>query len=219
MGVDAAQVLAAPLPGGTLSPHDPAAWRSLVASWTAFGKSAADRRRERETTALGEDEDLVHATKRPLLSAGLTAQRAGVWGTEPANVYSGQVQLSWDVPWSGMSRDELHRIGLRRQDLELQEQQDMKARRDRDAAAQESFRAGEAQWTALAAQVELAARQHELALRRYETGKASAFEVSTAEADLLASQLDLIKLQNALALSLIDIAQARAVTDFGGVFK
>ncbi|MCX6110736.1 MAG: hypothetical protein NTZ90_14170, partial [Proteobacteria bacterium] len=72
------------------------------------------------------------------------------------------------------------------------------------------FRAGKSQLAALTAQVRLIDREHELVQRRYRAGKASALEVSAAEADLLTQRLAVATTLNTLALRVIDVAQARA---------
>ncbi len=218
VGEEQQPLLDGPVPAASVNRSDAAHWDQLLTSWQQFHKGAAQLRREQEARALQVDTDLVDAVKRPLLQGGLAATRSGAWGGEQRNVYTGQIGLSWDLPWDGMARDEVHRIGLRRSDLGLQDDLERKVRSDLDATAREQFRAGKSQLAALMAQVRLIDREHELVQRRYRAGKASALEVSAAEADLLTQRLAVVTTLNALALRVIDVAQARAETALERIF-
>jgi len=212
-------LLVGAVPLTSLRLGDTVRWQQLLAAWQEFAKGAAQLRREQETKALSSDEELIAAVQRPLLQGSVAATRSGAWTGGQRQLYSGQVGLSWDLPWNGMARDEKRRIATRRQALSVQDEIDHKARSDLDAVAREQFRAAQNQLTALNTQVRLIAREHELVQRRYQAGKASALEVSATDADLLTQRLAVVTTLNALTLSVIDVAQARAVADLEGVFK
>jgi len=219
IGEEQQPLLAGAVPTTSLRLSDTGHWQQLLATWHEFGKSAAQLRREQEAKALSSDEELIDAVRRPLLQGSVAATRSGAWTGGQRQLYSGQVGLSWDLPWNGMARDERRRIVTRRQALGVQDEIDHKARSDLDAMAREQFRAAQNQLIALNAQVRLIAREHDLVQRRYQAGKASALEVSATDADLLTQRLAVVTTLNALTLSVIDVAQARAVAVLEGVFN
>lgn len=208
----------APLPEKRALDGNSERWADLFSHLPA-GKSVAERRLEKEREALQADQSLIDASQRPTLAGSLSAQRSGAWGQETQELYTGQMQLSWDVPWNGMHRDELRRLGLRRQDNELQVNFIRKVKSDKEAMAKVAFKAAEEQYVASKQQESLLAKQRELVRRRYETGKATALEVSSSEADLLSARLDLVRLLNAMTIAALDTAEARSVADVSVVFN
>jgi outer membrane protein TolC len=219
MGVESGPVAGA-LPAKATALQEPSVWRGLVGRWADFAKTAAATRREREVQALSADEELISATKRPVLSGSVNAQHAASWDDgfgKPQ--YTGQVELSWDVPWSGMSRDELRRVAIERQDLGLQDASETRARSDQDALGRAALDASAAQWDALVKQRQLAERQLKLVQRRYESGNATATEVSTAESQLVDVRSSQAQLAASMVDAVIDVAEARGVKDVGEVFE
>lgn len=199
----------------------PAALTAIVLSWQGQQKSAAMARREKEWEALRADESAIDAAKRPTISGALTVQEGAALENEPEfkPVVTGSVGVSWDLPWNGQSRDEMRRIAVRRQDIDVQAQVEARDRTDRDAAAREVLAAGARQWEALTRQLALVDRQHGFVRQRYESGQISALELGQSEADLLASRTELAKLANTLLSATLDVAEAHAVADLGALFN
>lgn len=220
MNVPGEAIAQAVVPDHLLELKPPDVWKSLMTTWGArLEKSVAEERRAKEVQALQYDEAMVSLMQRPTLSGSVTAQHLQPWMGQSRDIYLGQIQLSWDIPWSHIARDEMHRLSLRKRDLTLLGETELEDRRDLEARARMAFDDALDQWQASQEQTELAARQRKLVKSRYDTGKASALELSSAEADLLSQRLDLVKLQNTMALALIDCAEARGVTDVGGIFR
>ncbi len=201
--------------------RDPRALADVALTWNAQQKSAAMARREKERVALVADETAVDASKRPTVLGAVMVQEGAALANKPVfkPVVTGSVGVSWDLPWTGQSRDERRRIAVRRQDLDVQEQIEARGRADRDAAAREVLGAGARQWDQLNRQLALVDRQRTLVRQRYELGKASALELGQADLDLLSSRTDLAKLANTLLGATIDVAEAHAVTDLGPLFQ
>ena len=209
-----------PLPSQVLELKPPEKTVLLLARWgDVIQKNPRDQRREKEAEALVRDEDLVRSMQRPTLTGSISAQHLMPWNGAARNVYLGQMQLSWDIPWNGMARDERHRISLRRRDLALLTESEMNDRKDQDARARLTLENAAVEWQSSKTQASLAERQRELVQRRYDSGKASALELTSAEAELLTQRLELVRLQNTMTLALIDLAEARGVKDLRGVFQ
>jgi outer membrane protein TolC len=209
-----------PLPSQVLELKPPEKTVLLLARWgDVIQKNPRDQRREKEAEALVRDEDLVRSMQRPTLTGSISAQHLMPWNGAARNVYLGQMQLSWDIPWNGMARDERHRISLRRRDLALLTESERNDRKDQDARARLTLENAAVEWQSSKNQASLAERQRELVQRRYDSGKASALELTSAEAELLTQRLELVRLQNTMTLALIDLAEARGVKDLRGVFQ
>jgi outer membrane protein TolC len=208
------------LPKHLLKPQSPHAWDGLVKiSSGDLGLTPSDNRRAKEVEALSHEEELIRRNRRPTLSGSIQAQHIIPWEGKGRDLVSGQIQLSWDIPWNGMDRDEIRRVSLRRQDLNLATEEEAQSRRERELQALLTWQMARAQWQGIQRQVELTKKQRDLIQRRYASGKASALELSSAEADDVSQQLELIRLQSTLAMAFIDIAEARGIQDLGGVFR
>lgn len=208
------------LPKHLLKPQSPYAWEGLVKiSNGDLGLTPSDKRRAKEVEALSHEEELIRRNRRPTLSGSIQAQHIIPWEGKGRDLVSGQIQLSWDIPWNGMDRDEMRRVSLRRQDLNLATEEEAESRRQREMQALLTWQMARAQWQEVERQVELTKKQRALIQRRYDSGKASALELSSAEADDVAQQLELIRLQSTLTMAFIDIAEARGIQDLGGIFR
>jgi outer membrane protein TolC len=198
--------------------RDAARWREIVAKWPKGRQSSAAARRAAEREALTAEASLVSASQRPTLSAALTAQSSGP-REDLQESYSGQLELSWDVPWSGQSAAQRAEIGARRQILELDETIEDRTRADVEALAMERFENAARLWDVVAAQVATRTKQYRLVRERYGIGKASALELGTAELDLGNARLEQTRTANALAAAVLDVAEARRLADPGVVFQ
>lgn len=218
MALDLDKLTLAP---GAYAVRDPRALAQIVQTWQAQQKSAAMARREKERQALDADLSLVDANKRPTVSGALTAQEGAPLANQPdfKPLVTGSVGISWDVPWNGMSRDEVRRVAIRRQDLDVQEAAELRQRTDKDAAAREALTVGAEQWDALGRQLGLLERQRKMVQSRYELGKASALELGQSEADLVSMRADVTRLGNTLLAATLDVAEAHAVADLDALFR
>jgi outer membrane protein TolC len=204
------------VPTDGISTKAPSAWDGMLAALAKQAASAAERRLAAESDALAAEVAAIDAKTKPTLTATLGAQ----YGSDGSGDFTpmrpsstGQLALTWELPWNGMSRTETYRVGLRRRDLELQIEAEREARRVRERQALQQLEAAKAQHGLLEAQLALAKKQQKLVNDRYLTGKASAIELSTAEAALLGVHLDRTRLSNAVAESLLILAEARGVRD------
>lgn len=204
------------VPTDGISTKAPSAWDGMLAALAKRAASAAERRFAAESDALAAEVAAIDAKTRPTLTATLGAQ----YGSDGSGDFTpmrpsstGQLAFTWELPWNGMSRTETHRVSLRRRDLELQIEAEREARRVRERQALQQLDAAKAQHGLLEAQLALAQKQQKLVNDRYRTGKASAIELSTAEAALLGVHLDRTRLSNAVAESLLTLAEARGVRD------
>jgi outer membrane protein TolC len=208
------------LPKHLLRPPSPHVWDSLVKIFSGdLGLTPRDKRRAKEVEALSHEEELIRRNRRPTLSGSIQAQHIIPWEGKGRDLVSGQIQLSWDIPWNGMDRDEMRRVSLRRQDIKLATEEEAQSRREREMQALLTWQMARAQWQEVQRQVELAKKQRDLIQRRYDTGKASALELSNAEADDVSQQLELIRLQSSLTMAFIDIAEARGIQVLGEIFR
>lgn len=197
------------LPAKSVAVNDPRFFVALVTKWQDFLPNAATRRQTADHDGLAALEDLVRAKMRPTLTALVTGQETAPYGATFKNQVSGQLQLSWDLPWNGVGKTELQQLSMRRSDLELASAAHLKERHHRAKEAELALRAGEAQWLAQTAQRELAVKQSEFVRRRYTFGKASTLEVQAAEGDVLAADLEAARLVNQVSVLAISIAEAR----------
>lgn len=182
---------------------------------------AAVRRRARERDALGFDRQALDAAKKPSVtgSVGFTESGPLAWRPALQPQLATQLGMTWDIPWNGMQRDEERRLALRSKDLDLLDQIDARARADKEAVARTTMVTAGRQWAALAGQLELLERQRRLVQSRYEQGKASAIELGQTEADLVNLRLEQARLAAAELQAALDVAEARAVTDLGILFR
>lgn len=195
-----------------------AATEKTVSTWNDFRPTAQQTRHERERESLAIDQDLVSLTKRPTIAGSLVAQKSGPWGTEMKDLYTAQLTFNWDIPWNGQGREELNRVAIRSKDLELQEKQEDKARRDRALIGAQSFSSALRQLQSIIEQQQLTEKLLNLVKQRYRTGKATSLEVSAVESDNLTNQLDQSKILSSLISAVLDIAEARGVSDIHSIF-
>lgn len=202
-------VLATAKPASALAP--------IVAAWADGGQTPDERRQAAEAEVLSAELAALRARRRPVLDAVLSAEESGTLSPLRTTT-SGQLRLTWDVPWSGMGRAEEAGLAKRRETLALQVDATQRARRltaqlGRDALAA-SIRLAEA----LDGQQKLAERQLQLVAKRYEAGQASALEVSTAENTLLTLRLDQIRAGDAAVRAALNVAEAQGVSDLEALF-
>ncbi len=205
------------LPRSSLNMRSPEQWVFMIKNWKNFEPSESQKRRKVEMAALTTERASVEASKLPTLSLGVGAQESGSW--QPLKpIYSGQLQLSWDIPWNGMLRDERERIARKSRDLDLQEDLEVKARAEKLQLAKDQLETLSRQWRFLKNQESLLKRQQVLVKQRYDAGKATAFELSTIDNDAINVRLDIIKLASSEANAVIDLAEALAISDVKMLF-
>lgn len=197
----------------------PAAWRSLISRWDGMRLSRSQIRRAAEKSALATEEKLIEASNRPTLDLQLRAEEAGNWGEKLEELYTGQIQLNWDLPWTGRARDQHQLISLRRQSIEFDEAIELKQRSDAEQAGLQDFELALERWQAVGDQETLREKQHRLVREGYAGGTASAFEVSTSELDLGNMRMEKIRTLNSLIAAVLVIAEARRIDDPAEVFQ
>ncbi|MBF0442156.1 MAG: TolC family protein [Oligoflexales bacterium] len=177
--------------------------------------SPSTKRRAYQKEAISAEKLSIEATKRPTLGMKLSAKDGGSLEENRVmtQVYTAELQLSWTIPWNGMSKDEYQKMVLQEKDVELQDQIENKSRSSREKVALKQIKISRTQWEILNKQRDLLEKQKTLIRKRYETGKATTFEVSQNEMDILNLKLDQIRLYNSMLGYLLDIAEARSIKD------
>ncbi len=199
--------------------RNPDVWQRLINSWSVSNLSAAQRQRSFERQALIASETAAASVYRPRLGLAMTAQQSGPSEKELEEQYSGQVQLSWDLPWPGALRDARRQVSLQRNILETEEAIELDARKKSEEVAKQKITWTARLWKAAEAQLSLRMRQYDLTRKRYEAGKASAFELSNSELELGNSRLERVRIANSFVAAVLDLAEARRISDPGVIFK
>lgn len=191
-------------------------WDRLLQTW-ALQPSAAEARRGFERKKLEASEDAVTASMLPTIDLALSAQDAGTW-EKTERVYAGQLQLNWDIPWSGQHVRERERLSLEKSVIDTEQRIEERDRRDAIALAQDRYEANKRLSDTADKQVQLRARQYELTKLRYNTGKATALELSNVELELGNARLERERISNALTAAVLDLAEAKNLADPSIIF-
>lgn len=195
----------------------PEATAAIVEGWKAPPQSLIEQRHELTRQSLEAELAGVRADRRPRLDAVVAAERSGTW-TPLGTTASGQLRLTWDVPWNGAGREREQIVALKTQTLLLDVEATTQSVRDAVRLSTMSLTSSVRLAKALQRQKSLSERQLKLVQSRYEAGKASALEVSTAEGTLLAVNLDLIDASEAATQAALTLAKAQGVKDVEGLF-
>lgn len=198
--------------------RSPTTWRKLLENWGAAERSPTEIRRELEKRNLANLQRGIDAARRPSLDLQLGAEQE-LYDSDRERLYTGQLQLTWTLPWTGEFRAETERIAIEGKILDLE---DAIERRDRDHArilAMDRF-----QMTAELAEsaetlLDLRERQYQLGKARYEVGRATALELSNFEVDLGNARLEEARIANQLAAAVLDVAEALQIKDVGSLFR
>lgn len=195
----------------------PSALVQIVNQWQAPAKTLTERREALQSEALDAEMAGVRADRRPVVDAVFLAERSGdaaPFGTQA----SAKLRLSWDVPVTGEARLREELVAVKSRALADDSERTARARRDAARLGQAALDASVRLAAALERQQSLSARQLRLVQNRYEAGRASALEVTTAEATLLAVKLDLINATQDAANAALDLAEARGVASVEDLF-
>lgn len=206
---------AGPFPG----PAQVARFAKILDSWDKFLPSPAQRRRELERAALAAEARALDADRLPNLAGSAAAQFAGPWLGPLRPGLTFQLQLTWEIPWNGKYTNGVraNEVGLRQSTLA--DEAEKRARVEAEADARAAFDQARALWERGRSQISLSVRHRAMLLRRYNAGRATAFELSAADADLLSLRQDFVTQRQAMLNALISAAQARGQSDLAEVFE
>ncbi len=162
--------------------------------------------------ALKAEEDAIDSSNKPFVGAVVSAEYSGEGEWSPMRpAASGQLQLTWDVPWNGMTRLSRQSLAINRQDLEFREKDLQQTLQQSETYARTLIAQTKTLHTAMEAQAKLVNKQFQLVQNRYKVGQASALDLSTAENALVNMKLDQIRLSSNVAGAIIALAKARGV--------
>jgi hypothetical protein len=162
--------------------------------------------------ALKAEEDAIDSSNKPFVGAVVSAEYSGEGEWSPLRpAASGQLQLTWDVPWNGMTRLSRQSLAINRQDLEFREKDLQQTLQQSETYARTLIAQTKTLHTAMDAQAKLVNKQFQLVQNRYKLGQASALDLSAAENALVNMKLDQIRLSSNVAGAIIALAKARGV--------
>lgn len=200
---------------GTVAKSGPKQWEELIRDIEklAVAQTTTQKLLIQSRENLFAEEQSLEALVRPVIGTVISGDYSGDSGNwspmRPAA--SGQLQISWDVPWNGRNRLAKTALTLKKQDLALRESSlnlilaqnilNAKTQVDRTKSLFESMQV----------QLKLVGKQRTLVNDRYQSGQASALDLSSAEAALVNMRLELAKLSNTVASAIIMLAETRGV--------
>ncbi len=162
--------------------------------------------------ALKAEEDAIDSSNKPFFGALISAEYSGEGGWSPMRpAASGQLQLTWDIPWKGMTRLSRQSLAINRKDLEFREKDLQQTLQQSETYARTLITQTKTLHTAMEAQAKLVNKQFQLVQNRYKVGQASALDLSAAENALVNMKLDQIRLSSNVAGAIIALAKARGV--------
>lgn len=205
-------------PSVALYAKKPQVWEQLVQTWNELRPTSTQLRRKVEHAGLALQEDAVRANNRPVLEAQIGAQNAGTWKVTK-NLYYGQVQLRWELPWFGRERKDIEAIGFQRESVDYDEAIEIKARADTEALALAHFAQFKGLWDAADEQLKARERQYQLSKKRYDAGQASLLELSASELEMGNARLDQVRVANSLVDAVLSLAEVRNIEDPGVIFR
>ena len=195
----------------------PDQWRNIIAAWPKDVRSASEKKIEAQLDALNVSASAIDASRYPNLGLSVDATRGGSW-QETSWVYSGQLALSWEVPWTRQHSLERHILANERRSVEADLENVRRDRRDLMQAAELRIRLAGDLWQASARQLEFREEQFTLTQERYHAGKATILELSNHELELGNARLEQVRIAGTLAASVLDLAEAMGVENLEGVF-
>ena len=199
---------------GTISTASPSSWDALISEIEQRATEATVSQKIISVSrdALKADEDAIDASTKPVLGALVSGEYSGDGDWSPMRpAASGQIQLTWDVPWNGMSRLSRQSLALNKQDLEFREKDIQQSMQQSETYARTLISQTKTLHASMEGQEKLVTRQFQLVRNRYQVGQASALDLSAAENALVSLKLDQVRLSSNVAGAIIALAEARGV--------
>lgn len=194
-------------------------WQALTSKIKKAPRAdVIQRQREELKGALNAELKTIESAKKPNLNAQAFAQVPGSLFPLRPSIGLG-LQLTWEIPYSGVDKGQKLQVALRQKDLTLNAQQENNLRLQKSESALRTIDRNLAQLKRLETQFQLARKLKELVKRRYESGRASSFELSAADDDVLTAQLELRNLHHQITVALIDFSEAQGVENFDELFN
>ncbi len=199
---------------GNVTAVSPTYWDSLIKEIEQKSPPATTSQKiiSASREALSADEHAIDASTKPVLGTLISAEYSGEGDWSPLRpAASGQLQLTWDIPWNGMSRLSRQSLAINKQDLDLREKSIQQSMRQNEIHARTLFSQTKILHESMQGQAKLVSRQYQLVQNRYQVGQASALDLSAAENALVILKLDQVRLSSNIAGAIIDLAEARGV--------
>ena len=180
-------------------------------------KRVSSQRADLERRAIDAELDAVRAERWPQINAEIGLREVGAL-TPLRQEASGQIALTWEIPWHGMNREQRRVLELERKSLELEEANVNLRFEGQWWEARQALETARRTAEALKSQVELVQRQKILVEQRYAAGRATALELSTAEAALLQVQQEAARVASDAYTAVIAAAEAKGLSGVEGLF-
>ena len=199
---------------GNVTAASPTYWDSLIKEIEQKSPQATTSQKIilASRDALIADENAIDASTKPVLGTLLAAEYSGDGDWSPLRpAASGQIQLTWDIPWNGMTRLSRQSLAIDKQDLDLREKNIQQSMQQSEIYARTLISQTKILHEAMQGQAKLVSRQFQLVQNRYQVGQASALDLSAAENALVILKLDQVRLSSNIAGAIIALAEARGV--------
>ncbi len=199
---------------GNVTAASPTYWDSLIKEIEQKSPQATTSQKIilASRDALIADENAIDASTKPVLGTLLAAEYSGDGDWSPLRpAASGQIQLTWDIPWNGMTRLSRQSLAIDKQDLDLREKNIQQSMQQSEIYARTLISQTKILHKAMQGQAKLVSRQFQLVQNRYQVGQASALDLSAAENALVILKLDQVRLSSNIAGAIIALAEARGV--------
>ncbi len=199
---------------GNISASSPSYWDTLIKEIEERANEMTIRQKiiSASRDALKADEDAIDASTKPVLGALISGEYSGEGEWSPMRpAASGQLQLTWDVPWNGMTRLSRQSLAINRQDLEIREKDLQQSIQQSETYARTLIAQTKTLHASMEGQAKLVTRQFQLVQNRYKVGQASALDLSAAENALVSMKLDQVRLSSNVVRAITSLAQARGV--------
>ena len=199
---------------GSVSTGNPDSWEAAIQNIEKQSTSLTTSQKiiSASRAALKADEDAIKASTKPTIGAVIAGEYSGEGDWSPMRPSAnGQIQLTWDVPWNGMSRLNRQSLILETQELDYRETDLKRSLEQREVLARTLVSQTKVLYSSMQNQAELVAKQFKLVQNRYKLGQASALDLSAAENALVSMKLDQVRLSSSVATAITALAEARGV--------
>lgn len=193
-------------------------WKKIIFDAPQFQSTPTETRRRAEQNANLSEIEILRTQKYPQINAILAHQWTGTMFPMTQQT-SAQIQLIWEIPWTGQIEKNQEKILLKSEDFELQNTQDRRAFIEKTALAQLQGQINIEQLAETDQQIQEQARFVSLVSKTYENGRSSILEMSAAESDLIALKIEYGRLQKNLASTALDIIEAKGGAAYELFFK
>ena len=184
----------------------------------AEAKRTSSLQADLERRALDAELGSVRAELWPQINAEVGLREVGT--PSPMNQEaSGQIALTWEIPWHGMNREQRRLIELERKGLELKEANENLRFEGQWWEARQALETARRTAEGLKSQVDLVQRQKILVEQRYAAGRATALELSAAETALLQVQQEAARVAGDAYTAVIAATEAKGLAGVEGLFK